>query len=83
MEVIPTSHVYVQDKVLDPDHWVCHSVVCLYVHRFKALWEFVVQYFFGEAQGVSSPFVSGRVVDAVGCCCVRCWLCTVARFLDP
>ena len=63
VEVIPTSHVNMQDKILDPDPWVCRSVVCLYVHRFKTLWEFMVQYFFGEAQGVSSPSVSGRVVE--------------------
>ena len=72
VEVIPTSHVNMQDKILDPDPWVCRSVVCLYVHRFKALWEFMVQYFFGEAQGVSSPSVSGRVVA-----CSRLLLCPV------
>ena len=70
VEVIPASHVYMQDKILDPDPWVCRSVVCLYVHRFKTLWKFVVQYFFGEAQGVSSPSVSGRIVA-----CSRLWLC--------
>ena len=51
VKVIPTSHMYVQDKVLDLDIWVCRSVVCLYVHRFKALWEFMVQYFISKAQG--------------------------------
>ena len=56
------SHVYVQDKVLDPDPWVCRSILCLYVHRFKAPWELMVQYFISKAQGVSSPSVSGRVV---------------------
>ena len=72
VEVIPTSHAYMQDKILDPDPWVCHSVVCLYVHRFKTLWKFMVQYFFGEAQGVSSPSVSRRVVA-----CRRLLLCPV------
>ena len=72
MEVISTSHVYVEDKVLDPDPWVCRSVVCLYVYRFKALWEFMVQYFISKAQGVSSPSVSGRVVA-----CRRLLLCSV------
>ena len=72
MEVIPTSHVNMQDKILDPDPWVCRSVVCLYVHRFKTLWKFMVQYFFGEAQGVSSPSVFGRVVA-----CRRLLLCPV------
>ena len=61
-----------QDKILDPDPWVCRSVVCLYVHRFKALWEFMVQYFFGEAQGVSRLSASGRIVA-----CSRLLLCPV------
>ena len=51
MEVVPTSHVDVQDKTLDLAPWVCRSVVCLYVHRFKALWEFMVQYFFVKQRG--------------------------------
>ena len=72
VEVIPTSHVNMQDKILDLDPWVCRSVVCLYVHRFKTLWEFMVQYFFGEAQGVSSPSVFGRAVA-----CRRLLLCPV------
>ena len=42
------------------------------VHMFKALWEFMVQYFFGEAQGVSNPSISGRVVV-----CRRLLLCPV------
>ena len=70
VEVIPTSHVNMQDKILYPDPWVCHAVVCLYVHMFTALWEFMVQYFFGEAQGVCSPSISGRVVA-----CSRLLLC--------
>ena len=56
------SHVDVEDKIFNPDPRVCRSVVCLYVHRFKALWEFMVQYFISKAQGVSSPSVSGRAV---------------------
>ena len=72
MEVIPTSHVYMQDKILDLDPWVGRFVVCLYIHRFKTLWKFMVQYFFGEAQGVSSPSISGRVVA-----CRQLLLCPV------
>ena len=49
VEVVPTSHVDMQDKILNPDPGVCCSVICLYVHRFKILWKFVVQYLFGEA----------------------------------
>ena len=56
------SHVDMQDKILNLDPGVCHSVICLYVHRFKTLSKFVVQYLFGEAQRVSNPSVSGRVV---------------------
>ena len=51
VEVIPTSHVDMKDKILNPDRRVCRSIICLYVHRFETLWEFMVQYFFGEAQG--------------------------------
>ena len=51
-----------QDKILNPDPGICRSVICLYVHRFKTLWKFVVQYLFGEAQRVSSPSVFGCVV---------------------
>ena len=72
VEVIPTSDVNMQDKILDQDPWVCRSVVCLYVHRFKTLWKFMVQYFLGEAQGVSYPSVSRRVVA-----CCRLLLCSV------
>ena len=72
VEVVPTSHVDIQDKILDPDPWVCHSVVCLYVHRFETLWKFMVQRLFGQAQGVSSPSISGRVVA-----CRRLLLCPV------
>ena len=72
VEVIPMSHVYMQDKILDLDPWVRCSVVCLYVHRFKPLWIFMVQYLFGEAQRVSSPPVSRRVMA-----CRRLLMCPV------
>ena len=72
VEVVPTSHVDMKDKMLNPDPGVCRSVICLYVHGFKTLWKFVVQYLFGEAQRVSSPSVSGHVVA-----CCRLLLCPV------
>ena len=72
VEVVSTSHVYMQDKILNLDPGVRRSVICLYVHRFKTLWKFVVQYLFGEAQRVTSPSVSGRVVV-----CRRLSLCPV------
>ena len=49
VEVVPTSRVDMQDKILNLDPGVRRSVICLYVHRFKTLWKFMVQYFFGEA----------------------------------
>ena len=72
VEVVPTSHVNMQDKILNPDPRVCHSVVCLYVHGFESLWKFMIQYLFIEAQRVHSPFVSGHVVA-----CYRLLLCPV------
>ena len=72
VEVVPTGHVDMQDKILNPDPGVCRSVICLYVHGFKTVWKFMVQYFFGKAQRVSSPSVSGRVVA-----CRRLLLCPV------
>ena len=72
VEVIPTSHVDMKDKVLDPDPWVCRSIVCLYVHGFESLWKFVIQHLISEAQRVRSPSVSGHVVA-----CCRRFLCSV------
>ena len=65
VEVIPTSHVYVKDKILNPDPKVCRSVVCLYVHGFESLWKFMIQHLISEAQRVHSPSVSGHVT---ACC---------------
>ena len=72
VEVIPTGHVDVEDKIFNPDTRVCRSVICLYVHGFETLWKFMVQYLFGEAQRVSGPSVSGHVVA-----CCRLLLCPV------
>ena len=67
MEIVSAGHVDVKDKVLNPDPRVCCSVVCLYVHEFESLWKFMIQHLIGEAQGVHSPSVSGRVAAC-------CWL---------
>ena len=48
MEVVPTIHVYVKDKILNPDPRVYRSVICLYVYWFESLWKFVVQHLIGE-----------------------------------
>ena len=49
VEIISTSHVDMEDKVLDPDPRVCHSAVCLYVHGFESLWKFMIQHLISEA----------------------------------
>ena len=65
VEVIPTSHVYVKDKIFNPDPRVGRSVVWLYIHGVESLWKFMIQHLIGEAQGVHRPSVSGRVA---ACC---------------
>ena len=65
MEIISASHVDMKDKVLNPDPRVCRSAVHLYIHGFESLWEFMIQHFIDEAQGVRGAFVSGLVV---ACC---------------
>ena len=67
VEVIPMGHVYMKDKILNPDPRVCCSVICLYVHGFEPLWKFVVQHLVGETQGVRGPSEPGHVVA----CCRR------------
>ena len=48
MEIISTSHVDMEDKVLNPDPRVCGLVVHLYVQWFESFWKFVVQHLIGE-----------------------------------
>ena len=48
MEIVSTSHVDVEDIVLDPDPRVYCSVVCVYVYRFESLWKFMIQHLIGE-----------------------------------
>ena len=71
VEIICVSHVDMKDKVLDPDPRVCHSVVCLYIHRFKSFRKLMIQYLIGEAQGVRGSPVFGCIMA----CCRR--LCSV------
>ena len=65
MEIVPPSHVYVKDKILNPDPRVCRSIVCLYVHGFESLWKFMIQHLIGEAQRVHGPSVSRHIA---ACC---------------
>ena len=67
VEIISAIHVDVKDEVLNPDYRVCRSVICLYVYGFKSLWKFVIQHLIGEAEGVCSTPVFGRVMA----CCRR------------
>ena len=62
MEIVSASHMDMKDKVLDPDPWVCSSIVCLYIYGFKSFRKFVIQYLIGEAQGVCGTPVFGRVM---------------------
>ena len=48
MEIVSTTHMDMEDKVLNPDPRVCGPVVCLYVHWFESLWEFVIQHLICE-----------------------------------
>ena len=48
MEIISSSHMDVEDVVLNPDPRVCCSVVCLYVYGLESLWKFMVQHLIGE-----------------------------------
>ena len=48
VEVISSSHVYVEDIILDPDPRVCCSVVRLYVYGLESRWKFMVQHLIGE-----------------------------------
>ena len=61
VEVIPRNHVYVKDKIFNPDPRVCRSIVCLYVHGFESLWKFMIQHLVREAHRVCGPSISGRV----------------------
>ena len=48
VEIVSVSHMDMEDEVLNPDPRVCRSVVCLYVHGFESLWEFMIQHLIGE-----------------------------------
>ena len=48
MEIISSSHMDMEDIVLNPDPRVCCTIVCLYVYGFESLWKFMVQHLIGE-----------------------------------
>ena len=48
VEIVSSSHVDMEDAVLNPDPRVCCSVVRLYVYGFESLWKFMVQHLVGE-----------------------------------
>ena len=62
MEIVSTSHMYMEDKFLNPDPRVCGSVVRLYVHWFESLWEFMIQYLIGETLWVCGTPVLGCAI---------------------
>ena len=48
VEIISSSHVDMEDIILNPDPWVCRSIICLYVYGFESLWKFMIQHLIGE-----------------------------------
>ena len=48
VEVVSSSHVYVEDVILNPDSRVCCSVVCIYVYGLESRWKFMIQHLIGE-----------------------------------
>ena len=61
MEVISSSHMDMENKILDPYCGIGCSVVCFDIDRLEPLGEFVIQYFICEAEGVCGASLSGRV----------------------
>ena len=74
MEIIASSHMDMEDVVLNPDPRVCCSVICFYVYGFESLWKFMVQHLIGETLGVCGTTVSGCTA-LFGCllCYIICW----------
>ena len=46
--MVSSSHVDMEDVVLNPDPRVYRSLVRLYVYGFESFWKFVVQHLIGE-----------------------------------
>ena len=59
VEVVPTSHVDMQDKILNPDSGVCRSVICLYVYGFESRWKPMIQYLAVKHSGCAAPLYLG------------------------
>lgn len=66
MEVVPISHVYVEEEIFDPDSWIGCPIVLFDVYGFKPVREVMFHYFVCETNRVSGPFKSSRVVSNVG-----------------
>ena len=47
-EIVSSSHMDVEDIILDPDPRVCCSFVRLYVYGLESRWKFMVQHLIGE-----------------------------------
>ena len=62
MEIISSSHVDVEDEILDPYCGIGCAVVRFNVDRLEPLGEFVIKYFICEAERVCGASISGRVV---------------------
>ena len=62
MEVISTSHMDLENEVLNPHRGVRGSILCFYVHGLESFWEFVIQDLISEAMGMCGASVSGCIV---------------------
>ena len=61
MEVVSSSHMYVENEILNPYCGIGCAVVSFDVDGLEPLGEFVIQYFIFEAEGVWGASISGRV----------------------
>ena len=61
MEVNSSSHVDMENKILDPYCWIGCAVVCFNVDRLEPLGEFVIQHLVCEAERVCGTSIAGRI----------------------
>ena len=62
MEVISSSHMDMENKVLDPYCGIGCAVIGFNIDELEPLVEFVIQYFICEAERVCGASISGRIV---------------------
>ena len=68
MEIISSSHVDVEEKILNPYGWVSCPIVLLYVYGFKPFRELMLHYFVCETQRMGSASYSSYFTLVIGVC---------------